>query len=429
MTPHSAPHPRNDLNPAMEALIRAADPADGEKTPGMERSRANTSGIPAGKYAPSISQSAVTPNHPVTQGVFASDSIHRSGTLGSTRRRNTLFALAASAALVAGVAVFGPWANNPAPSPGPAAPVPAPAPAPAVTTAPHAAPSYFNPLNQQKMSAFHGAGGEIMVGRLRAALPEDPARLQATGWVFELYSKSGTTPTAELTPDDKADDAILINSAWVPIDLKGRSTSLLGHTPETGDLVIVYSTNLRDGILEPESGPYGVLVSDPALLAQGTLRTTESAMTLDGEQLGATDEDLNVSYLVQHAAFGMKFGYSGTTEQVPTAVRAKSFYSQTGSDARSCVAIATAAGDRILSFPVGTTASIDMIDIEGDPLVMNTPLRMTPPVQPGQRYNTADFSLDTTRLGPTMLTVWPTGATGTCGDRSGEIVKFAGIKK
>lgn len=425
MTPNPAPHPSNDLDPALESLLRASDPANDRVATAMVRSRSNTSGISAGHYAPPISQSVVPPPRPATDDASATGSSSGANRSSAGPRWGVFLAVAASAALVAGVAVFGPWADSTAPAPGPAAPPPVPA----ETTAPEVAPSYFNPLDGKKMAAFTKAGGERMVGRLRAALPADPGELRATGWVFELYVKSGSTPTADLTPDDKQDDKILVDSDWVPIDLGMRSTSLLGRNPETGDLVIVYSTNLRDGILEAEPGPYGVLFSDQSHLAAGSLKGASSARTLDGEPLEATAVDLGVPYLVQFAAFGMKYGFSGTPEQAPSLLRAKSFHSQTGPDATSCVSATTALGDRILSFPTGSKASIDMTEIVDDPPVLNTPLRITPPVGPGQSYATANFSLDTTKQRAATLKVWPTGTTGTCGDRTGEIVKFAGLKK
>lgn len=414
MTPHQAPRSAGDLDPSMEALLRSSDPVREKSVPAMERSRTHTSGIPAGLYTPSISQQF--DHHP--RGARSESPTARSSTpfaATTTGRRWGIFlAVAASSALVAGIAVFGQWGN----APQPAVPQPA-APAPSLTPSPSA--SEFDANDPAQRAAFVQDGGKRITGWLRPALPTDPQKLRSTGWLLNVFTVAGTGQTV-----DHAD------GPWTPIDLEGRDTSRLSTNQQAGDLVVVATKQTDLSLVTPLPGPYGIMVSDPGKLASGSTDGAGSLMTLDGIYLQVPDSDFNGAKLSQFATFKMARSYATAPGGAPAWFKASEFHSYTGPDASSCIAAVTKSGNKILSFPAGSTASGS---IEGDELPLDDqmaehPLRIMP--RGGwlsDEGNDSTFILDTGATPAAAFTAWPTTEVGTCGGYTGEIVKFSSVKK
>ncbi|MFF5793210.1 hypothetical protein ACFY5D_14295 [Paeniglutamicibacter sp. NPDC012692] len=407
MTTHSTPRSNGELDPHTELLLRASDPFADDQARAMEHSRATSAAIPSGTYVPSISQQVV----PLTRGtkgeaLMPGPSAHRTST---GRRWGVYLAVAASTAIVAGLAVLGPWGNAPQPA----------APAPSTASSPSSSEFDANDLAQRE--AFREAGGKRITGWLRPALPTDPKELRRTGWLLNTYTVAGTGETV-----NHAD------GQWTPIDLGGRDTSLLGKNQQAGDLVVVSTKQTDLSLVTPLPGPYGIMVSDPKKLAAGSLDGTTSLMTLDGTYLQIPDGHFNGTRLSQFATFKTAHSYTGTPKGAPTWFKASEFHSYTDPDARSCITAVTKSGNKILAFPAGSTASGS---IEGDELLLDDrmaehPLRVMP--RGGwlsDEGNDSTFILDTGATPTPTFTAWPTTEVGTCGGDTGEIVKFAGDGK
>ncbi|MGL3808081.1 hypothetical protein ACSYDW_18540 [Paeniglutamicibacter sp. R2-26] len=406
MTTHSTRHPVGEVDPQAELLLRSSDPLPGDHVRALEHSRSRSAAIPSGTYVPSISQQVLS-LAPAPAGNARVPGRLAHG--APTRRRWGVFlAVVSSAAIVAVIAVLLPWGSGRLP----VAPQPA---APATAVAPSPSDGGFNPNYPDQREAFRESGGYRITGWLRPALPTDPAELRRTGWLLNVYTVAGSDETI-----DTAD------GPWTPIDLGGRDTSLLARNQEAGTLVVVASRQPDLKLVVPVPGPYGILVSDPVRLASGTVDDATSLMTLEGDYLQIPDVRLNGARLSQFAAFGMAHTYTGTPGGSTTGFKASGFHSYTDPEARSCIAAVTKSGIKILSFPAGSTASGS---IEGEPLPDEPMARHSLRVMPqGAQLSEGDggstFILDTGATPATTFTAWPTAETGTCGDHSGQIVKF-----
>ena len=406
MTTHSTQRPGGEPYPQAELLLRSSDPLPGDHSRDLEHSRSRSAAIASGTYVPSISQQLL----PLAPGPAGNVPVRgRSAHEAPTRRRWGVFlAVAASAAIVAGIAVLNPWGSGRLPvAPQPAAPTTAAVPSPSD--------GGFNPNDPHQREAFRESGGYRITGWLRPALPTDPAELRRTGWLLNVYTVAGSDETI-----DTAD------GPWTPIDLGGRDTSLLARNQAAGTLVVVASTQPDLKLVVPVPGPYGIMVSDPVKLASGTVDGATSLMTLEGDYLQVPDARLNGARLSQFAAFGMVHTYTGTPGGSATGFKASGFHSYTDPEARSCIAAVTKSGIKILSFPAGSTASgsIEGELLPDEPMATHS-LRVMPQVA---RFSEGDggttFILDTGATPATSFTAWPTAETGTCGDYTGEIVKF-----
>lgn len=418
MTPNSAPHPRNDLVPSLEALLRASDPTTSEHAPGLERSRANTSGIPTGHYAPAISQNAFSMSRSSQDDAFASGPNQPATRSLARRHRGSFLAVAAGAALIAGIAAVGPWAGISTPAPGPAASVP-------TGTA-------FDPNDPLHLQALQdpATSGPRLTGILRAALPTDPPELQGTGWLMNVKSMfSGNWDETDRSGAD-LQTKIFNEWTWIPVDLTGLNTSRLVSAPPTGVVAAITVTNLGGRLITPITGPYGVLLSDQHRLSASSVGDARSLMTLDGIPLDIEDVSVTGSPLDQFATFDMKFAFADLPQQEPILFQVRSFQSYTDTEAKSCISFGTADAEKILAFPSGSTASsaAGESSLDGGPIA-SLPLRITSPRAAGDVMDLLEFVLDTGADPNAALKAWPTGTTGTCGDRTGEIVKFAGIKE
>ncbi|MFJ6416822.1 hypothetical protein [Paeniglutamicibacter sp. NPDC091659] len=410
MTTHSTPRSDGGLDPHAELLLRASDPFTDDQARAMEHSRSTSAAIPSGTYVPSISQQVV----PLARGTkgetrMSGSSTHRTS---KGRRWGIYLAVAASTAIVAGIAVLGPWGNAPQPAaPQPDAPTPSMSPSPSS--------SEFDANDPDHRAAFREADGKRITGWLRPALPTDPQVLQRTGWLLNTFTVAGN---GEIT--DHAD------GPWTPIDLGGRDTSLLGKNQQSADLVVVATKQSDLSLVNPVPGPYGIMVSDPKKLASGSWDKASSLMTLDGTYLRIPDNEFNGALLAQFATFELAHSYTGTPKSAPAWFKASEFHSYTDADAHSCIATVTKSGNKIMSFPAGSTASGS---IEGevlpDDMVAEHPLRIMPRDGWFSEGRDSKFILDTGATPTTTFTAWPTTEVGTCGAYTGEIVKFAGIKK
>ena len=403
--------PANDeLDPSLAALLRGSDPCGAEHEGALARSRAHTAAIPDGDYVPVFSQrpSPVAPG--TARGGALAGETGRHPFSRTRRRAVAILAVAAAGAIVAGVGVFGPWGGAPQPAAPPAvAPTPTPTPSE----------SYFNPDDNARLNAFSEAGGVRITGWLRPALPSDAPAARSTGWLLMPFAVSG-----------QGEALFQATDPWLPIALDTSDAAALGEEAREGILAVVASTDAKPGLVTPVPGPYGVMVSDPARLAAGSVGEARSLKTLGGTYLQRPDVEYNGTVLAQFATFKMAYAYTGKPSGTTKRFKAKAFHSHTDAQARSCIAASTRRGVKILSFPEGSTASASIAEFAGqeDP-VAGYPLRIMPRDGWLGEGDDSTFILDTGDTPTADFTGFPTAKNATCGEYSGEVVLFrAGAK-
>lgn len=401
--------PSNDeLDPSAAALLRGSDPWDPARGEALLRSRAHTASIPDGGYVPVISQ-RTSPAFPSTKIGTVMEQETGMRRRVTARRWGAVMALTAAGAIIAGVAVLGQGGNSPQPA--------------APSWLPSPGNSYFNPDDSAQFDAFVNNGGTRLTGWLRPATPQDPKDLQRTGWLLNTVVMAGGT-------EDENSTLIAADEPWTPIDLAGVETSRLGTISQNGQLVVIAAQDPTPALITPVPGPYGIMVSDQRKLAAGPLVEARSLKTLDGTYLQKPDINYNGAMLAQFATFQMVHGYAGVPSKAPEDFAVTGFRSHTSAEARSCIVATTVAGDKILAFPEGATASTTMDDAN-DPegSVAGNPLR----VMKGNAWfgdgDDSTFILETGQTPPATIKGWPTGTTGSCGSSTGEIVNFSSAGK
>ncbi|PQZ85945.1 hypothetical protein CQ018_19385 [Arthrobacter sp. MYb227] len=390
MSTRSQQPPTNELDPVVEKLLKSADPFDALQNNFMEHSRLQSSTIPRGSYVPPISQLTHT---------------HKSAP--KARVWGTVFALAASAAIIMSLSVFVPWGDG----------APSASSRPQVGGTPSS--SEFNINDPAQLAAFQATGGKRITGFVRAVLPTDPPELRHTGWLINTFTVAGTGKTVDHAA-----------GPWAPIDLSGRDISRLGGGPDATDLVVVLTKQSDLSVVVPLAGPYGIMVSDPQKLATSTLGDSSSLTTLEGNPLENIDTPFNGAILAQFARFGLSDTFVSIPASKPIVFTAQEFDSYTGSDAQSCIAATIGSQTKILAFPVGATAaaSIETEWLDKD-LVAHSPLRIMPKHGWFIEGDESTFILDTGTKSDAMFKAWPTGEAGACGGLTGEIINFAGRSK
>lgn len=402
------PPPNDELDPSLAALLRGSDPCGTEHEGALARSRAHTAAIPDGDYVPVFAQRPFPMAPGAARGGALAEEIGRHRRARNRRRAVAILAVAAAGAIVAGVGVFGPWGN----APQPAAP-------PAVAPTPTPSESYFNPDDNARLNAFSEAGGVRITGRLRPALPTDAPVARSTGWLLMPFAVSGQGEALFQAADP-----------WLPIAVDSSDAAALGEQARDGVLVVVASTDAKPGLVTPVPGPYGVMVSDPARLAAGSVGEARSLKTLGGTYLQRPDVAYNGTVLAQFATFKMAYAYTGKPSGTTERFKAKAFHSHTDAQARSCIAASTRRGVKILSFPEGSTASASIAEFAGpeDP-VARYPLRIMPRDGWLGEGDDSTFILDTGDRPTADFTGIPTSTKGTCGEYSGEVVLFSALAK
>lgn len=427
---------RSGNDPELDSLLRSTDPLTNSVEEAMSASRKNTARIPSSGFSPVINQRTATasayektpagehsPAHGFISPEWTPETIennrpHRSGkqraTAASHRIKRLTFALAASLALIAGALFLGPWGNSPAP-------------------APPASPIHTGPGSKDAVRSFYESGGLFLTGRIRPTLPGDASNLRATGWVMDVYTigNSGDIPDSEIARHKRA---VFEFDTMVPLDLSGFDSTAIARSfaqHPSGVLAVVLDTGTSNSTIMPLADPYGVLISDPLALATSLADPSddESLTTLDGYPASAAGHQLSYSDLGQFADFPMKHSFITPPTGTPETLKVTKVRSTVDASASACMAVETATGTKILAFSSGSTASTS-VQGPGDSLpVADRPLRVTAAQKTGSMWNGENFVLDA-GVGPKpLLEVWPTGETATCGDDTGEIVKFAGIKE
>lgn len=430
---------RAEHTPEIESLLQSADTISQVQEEAMAASRKNTALIPSAGYVPVISQT-----QPISgsKGALGSGTFNaQNGTIASptfdhggsnmnyasahqrtrmksrSKTRKAVFALAASVALLAGVVFLSQNGNFSAHNM-PAAPP---------------ASSHFNPADPSSLNAFGDSGGISLTGRIRPNLPADPANLRTTGWVITIYvigESGGGIEKGGLNDLIKSDEP-----AWtMPIDLSGFNTQVIEQgflKHPMGVLAVIQDGNNNSSVVTPIASPYGVLVSDPLLLANSSTAPDESRSlrTLDGQIVDSADTPLSYSVLAQFADFPMKYSFTDTPTEKSLNFKSAKVHSQVNAEAQACIAVETSSGNKILSFPTGSTASTSQEDPSIPEPVSSHPLRISSPKKPGDLWDGTSFTFDALTNATTSFKAWPTGDTGTCANRTGEIINFAGLQK
>ncbi|RAX48862.1 hypothetical protein DQ353_13130 [Arthrobacter sp. AQ5-05] len=402
------PTANDELDPSLAALLRGSDPCGAEHEGAPARSRAHTAAIPDGDHVPVFSQrpSPVAPG--TARGAAMAQETGRHPRTRNHRRAAAILAVAAAGAIVAGVGVLGPWGNAPQPA---APPAVAPTPAPSET--------YFNPDDNARLAAFSEAGGVRITGWLRPALPSDAPAARSTGWLLQPFAVSG-----------QGDSLFQATDPWLPIALDSSDAAAPGEEAREGILVVVASTDAKPGLVTPGPGPYGVMVSDPARLAAGSVGGARSLKTLGGTYLQRPDVEYNGAVLTRFATFKMAYAHTGKPSGTTERFKATAVHSHTGAQARSCIAASTRQGAKILSFPEGSTASASIAEFAGpeDP-VAGYPLRFMPRDGWLGEGDDSTFILDTGDTPTADFAGFPTARNATCGEYSGEVVLFRAVAK
>lgn len=401
--------PSNDeWDPSTAALLRGIDPWDPARGEALLRSRGHTASIPNGGYVPVISQRSSPAFETTKIGTVMEqkNGMHRRL---AARRWGAALALAASGAVIAGVAVVSQGGNFPHPA--------------APSLAPSPSNNYFNPDDSAQFDTFGRNGGTRLTGWLRPATPQDPKDLQATGWLLNIFVMAGGT-------EDKNRALIEADEPWIPIDLAGVEVSKLGDISPNGQLVVIAAQNPTPSLVTPVPGPYGLMVSDPRKLAAGPLVEARSLKTLDGSYLQKPDINYNGAMLAQFATFQMAYVYATAPSKAPEDFAVTGFFSHTSPEARSCIVATTAAGDKVLAFPEGATASTTMDESNGpDGSVAGSPLRVMTGNAWFEEGEDSTFILETAGTPPATIKGWRTGKTGSCGSFNAEIVNFSSAGK
>lgn len=338
----------------------------------------------------------------------------------SAKKRNVLFALAATVALIAGVALMGPWGDGLAPQ------LPAAPPANSV-------PSATDPLS---MSAFEEIDAVAIIGRVRPNVPSDPAELRTTGWVISLYivGENGSDSYRNRV-EDLLESSNPEEPTWLkPIDVSGYDTKILEQQflqHPLGVLAVVLDNGTDLSVISPSSSPYGLLLLDPVLMATSSRDSNGSPLfrSVDGRLVDSTDGNFAIGALDQFADFPVKHSFTQKPDTTSSSFKITEIHSRVAASAQACIAVETAAGNKVLAFPAGSTASTSQEDISiVDPVSVH-PLRISPPKKPGDAWDATDLTFDALANAKATIKAWPTGETGTCGDLSGEIINFDALSK
>ena len=149
-------------------------------------------------------------------------------------------------------------------------------------------------------------------------------------------------------------------------------------------------------------------------------------MTLDGTYLQRPDVELQRCDALPVRDVRMAYAYTGVPAGTPVRFKASARSTPTPcAQARSCIVAGTESGNKMLSSPMGSTASVSVAEYAGpSDAVAGYPLRIMPNdgwLSDGDR---SPFMLDTGETPNGSLQRHPHGQDVGCGGQHGELVSF-----